>query len=195
MIMEKRKYLKKEGFTLIELLVALTIISFVFIAGGSIYKSGVKSYQVNNELIELNEKSELLKMRISQELRQSGNGLIELISNEVANSEWPEGKMREQVLSIHTYAYSRESNSPDLVQITYKLIPIVEKINRYKLIRINENGNTEVLVKEIKPAEKKATSEMITIKKANHYTVCFKFEIVGKYMNKEIDETITVRGR
>ncbi|MCT4662308.1 MAG: prepilin-type N-terminal cleavage/methylation domain-containing protein [Tissierellales bacterium] len=193
--MKETKYIGKNGFTLIELIVALSLISLVFIAGGSIYKSGVKSYQVNDELIELNEKSELLKMRISQELRQSGNGLIELILNEVENSEWPNGKMREQILNIQTYAYSRDSDSPDLVQITYKLIPLVEKINRYKLIRINENGNTEVLVEEIKPIENEAIADMISIKTANYYMVNFNFDMVGKYVDKIVDETITVRGR
>lgn len=185
----------RKGVTLIELIVALSIIGLVFIAGTTIYSFGVKSYQINSELVELSEQSELIKTRLSQEIRQSGNGLIEISELENINARWKDGKMKEITLALDTYAYSRDSHTPQLVKVQYKLVPLLDEIDKYKLIRINENGNSEIIIDKLIQGEGELGQKMLSITKSNYNTINVNFTVLGDFAQKTINETITVRGR
>lgn len=180
----------RKGVTLLELIVVLGLASIVMLISWNIYMVGFKSHKVNQEITEISEASEILKIQLTQELRQSGNGLIE---HKITDTRSLAGlPLKNEELIVKTYAYSRDSSTPILTTFTYKFendTYEADGIGSFK--KISSDGKETLLFEKINRNE----AQIFTIISNNYYTVQTKFEIQGKYTTKNFQENVTVRGR
>lgn len=190
--MKKTPELKnnRQGFTIIELIVVLGLASIIMLVGWNIYMVGAKSYKVNQEMTEISESSELLKIQLTQELRQSGNGLIE---HKLIDKTSPGGlPLKNEELRVQTYAYSRDSSTPIITAFTYKFEnDAYETDGIGRLKKISSDGNETILFEKVS----RTAPQIFTIVMNNYYTVQTQFQIHGQYTKKEFSENVTVRGR
>lgn len=190
--MKKTPELKnnRQGFTIIELIVVLGLASIIMLVGWNIYMVGAKSYKVNQEMTEISESSELLKIQLTQELRQSGNGLIE---HKLIDKTSPGGlALKNEELHVQTYAYSRDSSTPIITAFTYKFEnDAYETDGIGRLKKISSDGNETILFEKVS----RTAPQIFTIVMNNYYTVQTQFQIHGQYTKKEFSENVTVRGR